>query len=146
MILIGGLVNWIATYIITEGAIFQTLRSKVTHKYLAYLVSCCLCAGTWVGFAEAIVFGGYFHGWYAIIANGLAYKGIGHIIYIDQKFIEWHSRWHPVPEGPFKSAYPKMEGNMQYGTGQARQAWRRTAPVSEIQTDRPGGYRLGNDR
>lgn len=47
----------------------------------AQLVTCIMCLGTWVGFAEALVFGGPFIGWYAVIANGLLFKAGGHFIY-----------------------------------------------------------------
>lgn len=47
---------------------------------VAQLITCHLCLGTWVGFIEAAVFGGPFHGWYAIIANGLLFKAGGHLI------------------------------------------------------------------
>jgi hypothetical protein len=91
-----GLANWMAAYIITQGAVFQPVRDLVhrhTHHrprahHLSYLTACFLCAGVWVGFAEAAVFGGPFRGWAAIIINGLVYKAIGHAVYIMQRLAE----------------------------------------------------------
>ena len=58
----------------------QLVRSWWAMK-LAQLVTCIMCLGVWVGFAEALYFGGPLHGWAAIIANGLLYKAGGHLIY-----------------------------------------------------------------
>lgn len=95
-----GLVNWIVTVIVTQGAILEELRNKVKtfgsrlevdspHKItklvggkLNYFVACPLCVGTWIGFAEAASFGGPLHphpAWAAWIASGLLYKAIGHL-------------------------------------------------------------------
>lgn len=57
-----------------------TLQHHGPWVKVAQLVTCHMCLGTWVGFAEAAYFGGPFHGWAAIIANGLLYKGIGHLV------------------------------------------------------------------
>lgn len=78
-----GLVTWLATLIIVEGKIFDTPRQWVVSYApgkLSYLVTCHLCAGTWVGFALAAVAGGPFGGWAAIVLNGLLYKAIGHLV------------------------------------------------------------------
>ena len=50
---------------------------------LAQLVTCIMCLGVWVGFAEAIYFRAYgpFYGVFAIIANGLLFKAGGHCVY-----------------------------------------------------------------
>lgn len=83
-IIAAGLVNWIATLIIVEGVIFDDARRWVTRRAdragwwkLSYLVTCHLCAGTWVGFALALVVRGPLPG--GFIVNGLAYKAVGHI-------------------------------------------------------------------
>ena len=47
---------------------------------LAQLVTCHMCLGTWVAFAEAIYFGGPLGGRFAIVANALLYKGVGHLV------------------------------------------------------------------
>lgn len=46
----------------------------------AQLVTCFSCLGVWVALAEALVFGGPFAGWYAIVANTLLYTAIGHLV------------------------------------------------------------------
>lgn len=88
-----GLVNWIATIIITESVIFEDVRSVVTSRAdcigrrhpsigrkLRYFVTCALCMGTWVGFIQAICFGGPLEfGYLSFVANGLLYKAIGHL-------------------------------------------------------------------
>jgi hypothetical protein len=58
----------------------KLVRAKWAEK-LAMLVTCIMCLGVWVGFAEALYFGGPFGGWAAIVANGLLYKAGGHFIY-----------------------------------------------------------------
>lgn len=48
---------------------------------LAYLVSCHLCAGTWIALGEAATFGVPFHhGLLGVAAGGLLYKAIGHLV------------------------------------------------------------------
>jgi hypothetical protein len=48
---------------------------------LAQLVTCQMCMRTWVGFAEALIMGSPYSGlWYAPIAGGLLYAGLGHLI------------------------------------------------------------------
>lgn len=46
---------------------------------LAYLVSCHLCAGTWVGLAMALVAGSPFPGLAGVVLGGLTYKALGHV-------------------------------------------------------------------
>ena len=104
VLLYASLINWVATYILVSGVIFEDYRNWVkgiakriqrraprTGKQLAYLVSCALCMGTWVGFALAVVLPGPVHPrhpWWApswmiatvaIILNGLLYKAVGHL-------------------------------------------------------------------
>lgn len=56
------------------------LRPMGWRGKVAQLVSCSMCTRTWVGFAEAVYFGGPLHGWAGIIANGLLYAAGGHLI------------------------------------------------------------------
>lgn len=74
-----GLVNWLATLILVEGVIFETPRAwlvqRAPHPKLRYLLTCQLCAGTWVGFVLAALFGGPFG---FVLVDGLLYKAIGH--------------------------------------------------------------------
>ena len=58
----------------------QIIRKWYAEK-AAMLVTCIMCLGVWVGFAEALYFGGPLGGWAAIVANGLLYKAGGHFIY-----------------------------------------------------------------
>ena len=88
-----GIVNWMATVIITESVIFEDFRDMVRRygksleanhprigRKVCYFVTCALCMGTWIGFIEAIVFDGPLRFWWlSFIANGLLYKGIGHL-------------------------------------------------------------------
>jgi len=110
IVLVGaaGLANWIITYIIVAGAIFEGSRDKVktkcsdittwcdghdrrdsrrikTLRCLAgkgkYLVGCQLCCGVWVGFALTPFVPGPFHSsifGVAMVLNGLVFKAIGH--------------------------------------------------------------------
>ena len=58
MLLVLGAVNHQITHCITAGVIFEEVREWVqTHcgPKLGYLVTCHLCAGTWVGFGIAAV-------------------------------------------------------------------------------------------
>jgi hypothetical protein len=48
---------------------------------VAQLVTCQLCTRVWVGFAEAAYFGGPDHGWARLVANGLLYAALGHLIF-----------------------------------------------------------------
>lgn len=85
-----GLVNWMATTILVESKLFRPLRQfvnnrrfgprKVLWDKLSYLVGCHLCTGTWVGLAQAAVFGSPWSGWYGWIAGGLLYKAVGHLV------------------------------------------------------------------
>lgn len=88
-----GLVNWIATIIIVESVIFEDVRSFIQRRgklleatrpalgrKLGYVITCALCTGTWVGFVEALCFGGPLRfGVLSFIANGLLFKAIGHL-------------------------------------------------------------------
>lgn len=94
-----GLVNWIATEIVVNSVVFEDVRELVSgfgrrvhkrhprigHK-ITYFTGCCLCVGVWVGFIEALVFGGPLQihagwlAWASFIANGLAYKAVGHLL------------------------------------------------------------------
>lgn len=82
-----GLVNWIATCIIVDAELTRPCREWVEcrrHEHvvwdkLAYLVSCHLCAGTWVGIVTALVVTSVWPSWTGVIASGLAYKAVGHL-------------------------------------------------------------------
>ena len=94
-VFLAGLVNWIATVIITQGKIFEPVRNYIGGKgeYLRYLVQCYLCAGVWVGIIEAAFFGlthapQPWHAWVLILANALTYKAIGHFLYIGQELLD----------------------------------------------------------
>ena len=94
-VLFAGMVNWLATLIITEGKIFQPVRDLAATKgeYVRYLASCYLCAGVWVGIIEAVFFAVMkveqpWHAWVLLVANALLYKAIGHLIFIMQRLAE----------------------------------------------------------
>lgn len=88
-----GLVNWIATIIIVESVIFEDVREWVQRRgklmeatrpragrKVGYVLTCALCVGTWVGFVEALCFGGPLRfGVLSFIANGLLFKALGHL-------------------------------------------------------------------
>jgi hypothetical protein len=66
---------------VTQQQIEQAHVTKAAWSIkLAQLVTCHMCLGVWVGFAEALYFGGPFHGWAAIVANGLLFKAGGHLV------------------------------------------------------------------
>jgi len=94
-----GLVNWVATEIVVTSIIFKDIREWTdnlgmrlkkrhprTGEKLCYFLKCALCVGVWIGFVEALVFDGPLHsqltwiGWAAFVANGLLYKGVGHLL------------------------------------------------------------------
>jgi hypothetical protein len=80
-----GIVNWLVTLIMVEGAIFAPLRHWVkAHDpwKFGYLVHCHLCAGTWVGWALAVATPYRpIDSWPLIdvLLAGLTYKAVGHI-------------------------------------------------------------------
>ena len=108
LVLAAGLANWIITYIIVAGAIFDGTRERVTMKCedveawcaertdtrrikalrcLArkgkYFVTCQLCCGVWVGFLLTPFVPGPFRSsifGVATVLNGLVIKAIGHAI------------------------------------------------------------------
>jgi len=95
IIIFAGMVNWLATLIITEGKIFEPVRNYAATKgeYIRYLASCYLCAGVWVGIIEAVFFAVMkveqpWHAWVLLLANALLYKAIGHLIFIVQRVLE----------------------------------------------------------
>lgn len=45
------------------------------------LVTCHACTRVWIGFAEALYFGGPDHHWAAVVANGLLFAAGGHLIF-----------------------------------------------------------------
>lgn len=82
-----GLANWIITVILVESELSRPFRLWVsgTHFFaparpkLAYLVSCHLCTGTWVGLALALVAGSPVPGVLGLVVGGLIYKAVGHV-------------------------------------------------------------------
>lgn len=56
-------------------------QSRGPWLKLAQLITCQLCTRVWVGFAEALYFGGPDHHWAAPVANGLLYAAAGHLIF-----------------------------------------------------------------
>lgn len=84
MLLVAGLINWLATTVIVEGKIFEPVRDRARGEYARYFVGCHLCAGVWVGFIEAVVYMAFgaafpFTSWWLVLANGLAFKAVGHL-------------------------------------------------------------------
>lgn len=81
-----GLVCWIATTIVVEAELTRPVRERVKRSRrccalkLDYLVSCHLCSGTWIGLTLSAVFGSPWGGFAGIVAGGLLYKAIAHLI------------------------------------------------------------------
>lgn len=80
-----GLANWIATLIITSSRLFAPVRAAAAaaHPKLGELMSCPLCAGTWVGFFQALVLGGPIPSRWVldqILWNGLLYKAVAEFV------------------------------------------------------------------
>ena len=76
-----GLVNWLATIIITSSSLFAPVRAAAAelHPRLGELLSCPLCAGVWVGFYQALIVGGPLPGTFW---NGLLYKAIAELVHV----------------------------------------------------------------
>lgn len=92
--LYAGLVVWLVTLVLVEGFVFEWYREGIRKFYQqayikgrsgftlsalqkwAYLSTCHLCTGVWVGWAVAAIVGGPWH-W---LLSGLLYKAIGHVI------------------------------------------------------------------
>lgn len=88
-----GLINWIATIIIVESVLFEDVRGWIQRRgklleetrpavgrKVSYVITCALCTGTWIGFVEALCFGGPLSfGILSFIANGLLFKALGHL-------------------------------------------------------------------
>lgn len=87
-----GLVNWIATTILVESELFRPVRQWLERRTdsagqwwwawekLRYLAGCHLCVGTWVGLTQAATFGSPWRGVWGLLAGGLLYKAIGHLV------------------------------------------------------------------
>lgn len=79
-----GLANWIATTIITEGAICAPLRKWVVHHIPRgrYFVRCALCVGTWIAFAEVAVtpWRPLGPGLVGFVLAALVVKAFGHLV------------------------------------------------------------------
>lgn len=98
-----GLINWFGTLLIVESKIFEPMRRFVGRRYanstrkipvtfwsyVDTLVTCHMCAGTWVGFALALfaplVFGS---GWVGFVLVGLLIKALGHLVLVVHKLGE----------------------------------------------------------
>jgi hypothetical protein len=96
-------VNALVTWILVESFLFKGLQKRIKlwgcnraqlrldadrsggiGEKLAYLASCPLCLGVWVGFLQAQLFAGPFAAKYVIITivyNGLLFKSFGHVFY-----------------------------------------------------------------
>lgn len=105
-VILAGFVNWLATLVITEGKIFEPVRNFAASKgeYVRYLASCYLCAGVWVGIIEAVFFAVMrqpqpWSPWVLLLANALAYKAVGHSIFIVQRVLEATARKLNQPGG-----------------------------------------------
>lgn len=86
IVLLLGVVNWIATKILIEGHIFEPVRQQVARvPGFSKFPTCALCVGTWVGIAEAAVFGGPLAGMTGFVANALVFKGLGEVIRIAEE-------------------------------------------------------------
>lgn len=86
IILLLGVVNWIATKILIEGHIFESVRQQVARvPGFSKFPTCALCVGTWVGIAQAVVFGGPLVGMTGFVGNVLIFKGLGEIIRIGEE-------------------------------------------------------------
>jgi hypothetical protein len=74
-----GLVNWIITLIVTRSSLFAPIRVAAAelHPRLGELATCPLCAGTWVGFYQALIVGGPLPG---AFWNGLLYKAVAELV------------------------------------------------------------------
>lgn len=90
-----GVANWFATTLIVESELFRPVRDWVGNRYedaagtktygawgkLHYLVSCHMCAGTWVALAMALFTPAVVNvpvvGW---VLTALVIKGIGHLV------------------------------------------------------------------
>ena len=99
LVLFAGLLNWIITQILVAGGLFHeyrewvgrhgkriALRRPILGNKLAYFVSCPLCVGTWIGFAQGVVMPGPLQligwmSWFNWAANGLVYKAVGHLFF-----------------------------------------------------------------
>lgn len=120
-----GAVCWLATLILVEGVIFQGCRewlkvkcdrirercldrdNEVRGTWMArnahaaagkigYLVTCHLCAGTWVGIALTPFAHGPFHSTIfgvTALLNGLLYKAMGHLFLEIQAVLMTRSAW-----------------------------------------------------
>lgn len=95
LMLMLGVANWFATTLLVESEIFRPVRGWVRNQYdkatgprsaavwskLHYLVSCHMCAGTWVALAMALfapaVVSVPVIGW---LLTALVIKGIGHLV------------------------------------------------------------------
>jgi hypothetical protein len=86
-LIIGALVTFIVTLVITESYLFGWLRrgSQRLNRHLGVLFSCFLCLGIWVGFAVAWV--QHYH-LTSILGYGLAYQGLAYVIYTLVKLAE----------------------------------------------------------
>lgn len=98
MLLVAGLINWLATTVIVEGKIFEPVRNRAHGEYAKYFVGCHLCAGVWVGFIEAVVYMAFgaafpFTSWWLVLTNGLAFKAVGHltllVVNLGNAAIDW---------------------------------------------------------
>lgn len=81
-----GVMNWIATKIFIEGKIFRPIREQISRiPGFSEFPTCALCVGTWAGIFQAAVFGGPLSGIAGFIGNALIFKGLGEIIRLTEE-------------------------------------------------------------
>lgn len=98
-----GLVNWLATLLVTESEFFRPLRDWIRQRALHaerrfpvwlwdkadYFITCPLCTGVWIGLAlvpwAPALFGA---GVIPFLLTALLIKAIGHAVYVTHKLVE----------------------------------------------------------
>lgn len=68
----------------TSADVDAAMANKIVHgrwKKPTQLLTCQLCTRVWIGFALALYLGGPIGGFFWVIANGLLYAAVGHLLY-----------------------------------------------------------------
>jgi hypothetical protein len=97
VLIAAGLINFIATLVIVDSFLFKSVRDAgqkfgcwlqrhgwlFAGKHIVYFVTCPLCVGIWIGFAQTLVLPPVFQApvWISWLINGLLFKGLGHVVY-----------------------------------------------------------------
>lgn len=132
-VLLHSAVNALVTWILVESFLFKGLQTKIRNwgcrkaqprldarkgggvgEKLAYLVSCPLCLGVWVGFAQAWYFGGPFSAKLAVVTiayNGLVFKAFGHVFYQLLAALHFANSWLCEQARSAKAANRAEEGD-----------------------------------